>query len=103
MIDKAGYDEDVSVSNVKIAFGSLAYVGASVAVLSNVMDLKPCLCPCRIAIALYAQFGLGKFPDTWWPVFGCVVVYCIITAFLQYYTHKYEGDAFMLTKPKKVS
>ena len=55
---------------------------------------------CSIALALYAQFGPGKFPGTWWIVFSCVAGYCVLTSLLHLYSWRCEGDAFVLTKPK---
>lgn len=52
---------------------------------------------CRIAVALYSQFGPGKFPATWWPVFGCVVTYILLTLLLNWFCQVYEGEAFLVT------
>ena len=51
-------------------------------------------------MAVYAQFGPGKFPATYWIVLGCVVSYCLLTWALAMYCWKFEGDAVVLTKPK---
>ena len=56
-----------------------------------------------IGIALFSQFGPGKFPDTWWTTLGCVVVYSLITGILHVYSWRHEGDAFLLTTPRKVT
>ncbi|KAG1668421.1 hypothetical protein FOA52_015951 [Chlamydomonas sp. UWO 241] len=73
----AGYDEELTVSNVKIVLGLAA-----------------------IAVAVYAQFGAGKFPGCWWIVFACVVVYCALSGGLQLYCHFFESDVYMMTHPK---
>ena len=57
----------------------------------------------RVALALYAQFGPGKFPANWWMVLYCVVAYTIISVFLHFYSLKFEGDAFALCLPRRVS
>lgn len=57
---------------------------------------------CSIAVALYSQFGPGKFPDTWWTILACVVVYVILTVTLHLFSWRHEGEAFLLTKPKAV-
>eukprot|EP00798_Chlamydomonas_sp_ICE-L_P024073 gene24073-9649_t len=75
---KAGYDQDVSISNVRILFGFLA-----------------------IVIALYAQFGMGKLPDAWWGIFLCIAAYTIITLAVNVYSSMYEGDAFLISQPSK--
>lgn len=63
-----------------------------------------CLVPChRIAVALYAQFGSGKFPACWWTVFACVASYALLTIALNVYTAHFEGEAFLVTKPRRVS
>ncbi len=54
----------------------------------------------RILIALYAQFGPGKFPDTFSTVVGCVIAYSLVTFVLYYYVTRYEGDSFLITRPK---
>ncbi|PNH12812.1 putative signal peptidase complex subunit 2 [Tetrabaena socialis] len=72
----AGYEEDVFITNTKIILGVAA-----------------------ISAALYAQFGPGKFPSTWWTVFGCVVAYLILTLAMNLFTSKMEGDAFLVTRP----
>lgn len=57
----------------------------------------------RIACALFSQFGPGKFPANWWMVFGCVVTYVVLTVILNWFAVKWEGDAFLVTKPYRVS
>ena len=57
---------------------------------------------CRIACALYAQFGPGKFPGTWWTVLACVVLYIVLTVTMNWYSWKAEGESFLVTRPFKV-
>jgi len=57
---------------------------------------------CRISCALYAQFGAGKFPQNWWPVFYCVVAYVVLTIVLNVYSYQMEGDSFLVCKPRRV-
>jgi hypothetical protein len=56
----------------------------------------------RIAFALYAQFGPGKFPSNWWAVFYCVVCYVFVTLILNVFCYVKEGDAFLITHKKPV-
>lgn len=58
---------------------------------------------CRVAVAVYSHFGPGKFPDNWWTVFTCVVIYCIINLVLTIFGHIKEGSSFLITHPKPVS
>jgi Microsomal signal peptidase 25 kDa subunit (SPC25) len=60
--------------------------------------VRCCFDLCSILVALYAQFGPGKFPKNWWAVFACVVSYVALTLFLNWFCQKYEGDAFLVTK-----
>ncbi len=60
-------------------------------------------CSCRIAIALYAQFGLGKFPANWWPLFYCVAAYVVVSTSMNVYLHYFEVDSFLICKPRRVS
>ncbi len=57
---------------------------------------------CRIFFALYAQFGPGKFPSTWYTVFYCVVCYIFVTLILNVFCYVKEGDAFLITHKKPV-
>jgi hypothetical protein len=52
---------------------------------------------------VYSHFGPGKFPDNWWTVFTCVVVYCVINLVLTIFGHIKEGSSFLITHPKPVS
>ena len=54
-------------------------------------------------MAVYSHFGPGKFPDNWWTVFTCVVIYCIINLVLTIFGHIKEGSSFLTTHPKPVS
>lgn len=56
-----------------------------------------------MGFALFAQFGPGKFPANWWQVFFCVVAYVLLSCALNWYSSAYEGDAFLVTKPRRVS
>jgi hypothetical protein len=56
----------------------------------------------RVAVAVYSHFGPGKFPDNWWLVFTCVVVYCVINTVLTIFGHIKEGKSFLITHPKPV-
>jgi hypothetical protein len=58
---------------------------------------------CRVAVAVYSHFGPGKFPDNWWTVFSCVVVYCVVNIVLTIFGHIKEGKSFLITHPKPVS
>lgn len=74
---QAGYDEDVRPSNVRLTIGFAA-----------------------IAIALYAQFGTGKFPRNWWPLAGCVAAYVLLTGLLNLYAHFTDRDVFFVSRPQ---
>ena len=56
----------------------------------------------RIGLALYAQFGPGKFPANWWSVAFCVAAYSILTMVINTYSQRVEGDAYLICKPRKV-
>lgn len=53
-------------------------------------------------MAVYSHFGPGKFPDTWWTVLSCVVLYCVINVVLTIFGHIKEGSSFLITHPKPV-
>lgn len=73
-----GYEEDTSVSNAKIVMGVFL-----------------------IAVALYSQFGLGKFgPATFYPTLACLALYALTSCGLYLYSYRYEGDSFLMTQPK---
>ncbi|KAL6762498.1 microsomal signal peptidase 25 kDa subunit-domain-containing protein [Haematococcus lacustris] len=74
----AGFEENLFISNIKIALGLAA-----------------------IGFALLAQFGPGKFPSNWWMVAGCVAAYCAVTVILNWFSYKYEGDSYLVTKPSR--
>ncbi|GFH18733.1 Tr-type G domain-containing protein, partial [Haematococcus lacustris] len=74
----AGFEENLFISNIKIALGLAA-----------------------IGFALLAQFGPGKFPSNWWMVAGCVTAYCAVTVILNWFSYKYEGDSYLVTKPSR--
>jgi hypothetical protein len=57
---------------------------------------------CRILVALYAQFGLKKFPADWWLLLACVAVYSAITALLSIHSWFFESDAFFIARAKTV-
>ncbi|KAK9828910.1 hypothetical protein WJX72_002748 [[Myrmecia] bisecta] len=78
VLAKAGYLEDHLITDTKIGLGFLT-----------------------CAIALLAQFYPKKYPANWGLLLGCVVAYVICTAALNLFTTLYEGDAFLITKPKK--
>lgn len=58
--------------------------------------------PRRIGLALYAQFGAGKFPGCWWPVAFCVGGYSLLSLVLNAHAHWVEGDACLICKPRNV-
>ncbi|GAX84681.1 hypothetical protein CEUSTIGMA_g12102.t1 [Chlamydomonas eustigma] len=78
IVTDSGFEENVFVSNVKIVAGIIS-----------------------ICLALYAQFGPGKFPSTYWTVFACVVAYSVLTSLLYMYTWAVEGDSFVVLKAPK--
>lgn len=73
----AGYIEDHLISNVKIVLGGLAVV-----------------------FAVYSHFGPGKFPNNWWTVASCVILYVVINIILSAFSFVRERDSFMVTQPK---
>ncbi|KAK9831174.1 hypothetical protein WJX74_005966 [Apatococcus lobatus] len=74
----AGYQEDQSISNLKIGF-----------------SLITC------AFAALAQFYPRKYPDNWVLLAVCVLGYMAGTGVLNFYVAGREGDAFMFTKRRK--
>lgn len=56
----------------------------------------------RIGLALYAQFGPGKFPANWWTIFWCIVTYIVLALGMNYYSWRMERDAFLVTRPFRV-
>jgi hypothetical protein len=56
----------------------------------------------RIGLALYAQFGPGKFPDNWWTVLMCVIGYLVATTALNVYCYLCEKDNFLICLPPQV-
>lgn len=73
-----GYQEDHTVSNLKIGF-----------------SLITC------AFAALAQFYPQKYPDNWVLLVVCVLGYMAGTGVLNFYVAGREGDAFMFTKRRK--
>jgi len=59
-------------------------------------------CVLRIGLALFAQFGPGKFPSNWWSLAFCVGCYAVLSVVINLYAQRVEGDAFLICKPRKV-
>jgi signal peptidase complex subunit 2 len=55
-----------------------------------------------VGLALYAQFGPGKFPANYSSTLYCVVGYCVVSVVLSIFSYFKEGDSFMITHPKPV-
>ena len=77
----AGYEEDMSISNTKI--GSCvsrqpgAQPGSQCTALATGLGLLTC------ATALLAQFYPKPFPENYWLLVACVVVYFLLNTALQ--------------------
>jgi hypothetical protein len=59
-------------------------------------------CPCRIAVALLAQFYPKKYPENWAILLISLVFYSLGSAALSIFSTAVEGETFLITKPRKV-